>query len=1190
MRRAVVCAVLLSFAVCAPAQDAPVLAGCEPDYPPYCIVTEDGKADGFSVELLRAALASVGRASEFKTDQWRSLMLDLAEGRLQALPILGRTPEREAVYDFTFPYITMHGALVVRTDNREIRGPEDLRGRRVAVLSGDYAEEYLLRSGLGAVIAPRPSFKTALLELSAGQHDAVAIQKLVAMRIMQDNGITNLTAVGPPLFIQNFCFAVRKGDSSLLAELNEGLSVVMADGSFRQLFNKWLAAPELVARARRRIVVGGDADYAPYEFLDGNGRPTGMGVELTRAIAERLGLAVEIRLGKWSDVRRGLENGEIDLVQGMFYSYARSRSFEFSPPYTVVQHAIATRKDSPPLRDMAALKGKSILVMAGDIMHDVALQHGYGAQLALVDTQEEALAQLAAGKHDCALVAMLPALNWIRQNKWRNLRLSDEPVFSAEYCYAVRKGNQELLALFGEGLAAVKETGQYRWIWTMWLGPYETQFLDLRRLVQAAIVILVPLLALFLASLLWSRSLKRQVAARTSELTFKNALLNAQSEASLDGILAVSDGNGRILSANKRFVEMWNMSPELIRQGLSDTALLMAAEQTADPMQFMERARSLYADREATGRDEIELKDGRVFDLYSGPIRGEDGRCFGRVWYFRDITSRKRVGRELEEKIAESQRLLEDAAQSRRALLSVVEDEKAAHDDLRALSSRQDALLSAIPDIIMQEDANGVYTWTNPAGLDFFGPDCIGRKNDFFLDGSGGIVIAARPLSSVPGSTVYSESWQRRKDGRKRLLAWWRRELKNESGEVTGALSTARDITDQREMEQRLYNTQKIESVGRLAGGMAHDFNNMLLVIIGYVTIALDRLNPADQIHSYLVEIRKAAERSAELTRQLLAFARKQVIAPKVLDLNAIIEAMLKMLRQLIGEEIDLIWLPGEKLWPVKMDPSQVSQVLTNLCINSRDAIQGSGKVTIATQSASFDAGYCAGRPGFEPGDFARLSVSDDGVGMDKETVQKLFEPFFTTKDVGKGTGLGLSTVYGIVKQNRGFIDVQSEPGRGTTFSIYLPRADDGSEQGSQAPFEQEPAPEAARQPPPRSETVLLVEDDPAVLNIVSAILKDLGHTVLSAASPAEAIAMVEKNNLKFGLLVSDVIMPGMDGGEMAARLERFCPGFKRLFISGYSPSHIAARIKLSTESHFLAKPFNHKQLTAKLREILSEK
>ena len=499
---------------------APVLAGCEIDYPPYCSVGPDGEAEGFSVELLRAALHAVGRDVAFKTGTWAEIKEDLAKGRLQALPLVGRTPEREALYDFTFPYLTMHGAIIVRSDNTSIHGPEDLRGKRVAVLKGDNAEEYLRRAGLGAIVVPLPSFATALRELSRGKHDAVVIQRLLAFRLIQQAGLSNLLAVGPPLkdFTQTFCFAVRKGDGPLLAGLNEGLAIAFADGTFRRLRTKWFADVETLGRSKSRIIVGGDSDFPPYEYLDARGQPAGFNVDLTRAIAKKMGFLVEIRLGTWNKIRAGLKDGDIQVVEGMFYSAERDRTYSFSPPHSTVQCAIVTRKGSPPLSDLDHLANKSILVMEGDILHDLALERGLAPQVVSVPSQEDALSLLASGKYDCALVAKVPALYWIKKNGWRNLQVSNASVLSAEYCFAVPPGEEDLLSRFTEGLVAVKASGDYRDIQARWLAPYEPLAANYWRMAKYGAAALLLLLALLTGSLIWSRSLKRLVALRTREL------------------------------------------------------------------------------------------------------------------------------------------------------------------------------------------------------------------------------------------------------------------------------------------------------------------------------------------------------------------------------------------------------------------------------------------------------------------------------------------------------------------------------------------------------------------------------------------------------------------------------------------------------------------------------------------------
>jgi len=389
------------------------------------------------------------------------------------------------------------------------------------------------------------------------------------------------------------------------------------------------------------------------------------------------------------------------------------------------------------------------------------------------------------------------------------------------------------------------------------------------------------------------------------------------------------------------------------------------------------------------------------------------------------------------------------------------------------------------------------------------------------------------------------------------------------------------DITEQKRMQEQLNQAQKMESVGRLAGGVAHDFNNMLGIILGYAEMALDQVEPSEPLHANLQEIRKAANRSADLTRQLLAFACKQTVSPKVLDLNETIENMLKMLRRLIGEDIDLVWLPGKNLWPVKLDPSQIDQILANLCVNARDALRGVGKVTIETCTLSFDAANCADHLGFVPGDYVTFALSDNGCGMDKKILDNIFEPFFTTKDVGQGSGLGLATVYGIVKQNNGFINVYSESGRGTTFKIYLPRhmETEGREQTTVS------AGAAAA----GHETILLVEDEKAILTMTSMMLERLGYSVLTAAAPSQAIRISRSYSSRIDLLMTDVVMPEMSGRDLAEKLLYLNPDLKCLYMSGYTANVIAHHGVLDKGVHFIHKPFTNQDLATKVREVLDE-
>jgi len=395
---------------------------------------------------------------------------------------------------------------------------------------------------------------------------------------------------------------------------------------------------------------------------------------------------------------------------------------------------------------------------------------------------------------------------------------------------------------------------------------------------------------------------------------------------------------------------------------------------------------------------------------------------------------------------------------------------------------------------------------------------------------------------------------------------------------VPYVVALVRDITERQRLEDQLRQAQKMESLGRLAGGVAHDFNNMLGVILGYAELTLAGLGASSPHAAGLREIEKAAHRSSELTRQLLAFARRQTIAPRVLALNDTVAGMLKMLMRLIGEDVELVWKPHVGLWPVKVDPSQIDQILANLCVNARDAITGLGKIIIETNNVRLEEARGADQGDFVPGDFVLLSLADNGCGMEQALVDKIFEPFFTTK--GAGTGLGLATVYGIVKQNAGVIRVESEVGRGTTFCVYLPRCLDPRAIDDTAP--------SGVVALGHGETVLLVEDELALLEVGKSMLESLNYRVLSALSPVEALRLVTSQPNEVRLMITDMVMPEMSGRELAERVHAVAPKVRCLFVSGYATEVVGERGILDSDVAFLHKPFSRAELAAKARQVLT--
>ena len=544
--------------------------------------------------------------------------------------------------------------------------------------------------------------------------------------------------------------------------------------------------------------------------------------------------------------------------------------------------------------------------------------------------------------------------------------------------------------------------------------------------------------------------------------------------------------------------------------------------------------------------------ENRVLWCKAGPLYDSGGKIIGAIESIRDVTE-----------IRKTEEMLRDSEKRYR---SVVEN---------------------IQDVFYRTDRDGFITMISPSAARIYGAPCdeiLGMHIDKFWKYPSEREKLLQKIRSEGVARDY-ELTILTKDGSSVLSSVTSTFMKDELGAVVGVEGVLRDITERKRAEEeraqlqaQLTQAQKMESVGRLAGGVAHDFNNMLGVILGHAEMAMRRIDRAHPLFGGLEEIRKAALRSADLTRQLLAFARKQTISPKVLDLNETVEGMLKMLRRLIGEDIDLAWLPAKGSASVKVDPGQVDQILANLCVNARDAITGVGKVTIETGTFSFDGDYCSLHPDCVPGEFVMLAVSDDGIGMDRRILANIFEPFFTTKPLGEGTGLGLATVYGIVRQNNGFINVYSEPGQGTTFKIYMPRVE--------APITVKSAP-GFKKELRGNETVLLVEDEEPMLELTGTILRENGYEVLATRRPAEALEVVRSYPDPIRLLITDVVMPEMNGKDLAAGLEKIKPGFKTIFMSGYTANVIAQHGILDESINFIQKPFSVNALFEKVRDVL---
>jgi two-component system cell cycle sensor histidine kinase/response regulator CckA len=514
-----------------------------------------------------------------------------------------------------------------------------------------------------------------------------------------------------------------------------------------------------------------------------------------------------------------------------------------------------------------------------------------------------------------------------------------------------------------------------------------------------------------------------------------------------------------------------------------------------------------------------------------------------------------------------------------------------AEQTLRESEARFRALVENAPVCIHEIDLDGHICSMNPCGLRLVSVEAesevIGRPYLDYVAESDRARVASKLQGAIAGESV---SYEYTSICHEEIRCFTSDvvPVKDDDGRVVRLLAITNDITEQmrakearKRLEEQLYQAQKLESVGRLAGGVAHDFNNMLGVVLGRAELALSELNDDCESRAHLVEIRSFCKRAADLTRQLLAFAQRQTAEPDTVHLNQAVGGSLKMLQRSLDDRIQIHWEPTAELWPILVDPSQVDQILLNLVVNARDAITGAGQITIETQNVVLAGDRSLPFPGFTPGEYVRLRVSDTGCGMPPETRDRAFEPFYTTKEDGERTGLGLATVYGIIKQNKGFIGLESEPGHGSTITIHFPR-----HHGAAPARERKGTPETLAR---GTETILLVEDEPALLQAAESMLVRLGYTVLTASTPHAAIQVYENKENPIDLLLTDVVMPNMNGRELVETLLARDPALRILYMSGFASGLFGDDGILEENVNFMQKPFTYKQLAAKVREALDQ-
>ena len=1150
-----------------------IVLAVETGYPPFVFLDSKVQPCGLAHDYMLLLESKLG--IHFKQRQFSSLdeiFAKVRSGEVHVVNAVTKTPGRSEFLSFTDPFISVPNVIVVREDRSDKMLEKDLAGLKVSLVKNYAITEQLTKSGLGMATDFVPDDLSAILNVSFGRSDAAVIDLATATYLIQMKCITNLRVAGEASSNIELSFGVPHSEVLLRSILQKGLNAI-TEAERNNIHERWIyASHKSIFTDRRFWIAATIVVIAVFGVITG--------IILWNRTLRRL---VAIRTEDLAKEKKTLQLSEEHhrtilqtAMDGFWRVDLQGRLLEVNKAYCrmsgyseqeLLTMSISDLEVNETVEDTAAHIQK--IMESGEARFEsrqrrkdglvfdaeISVQYRPGGQMVafLRDITERKHVEnsILQAKQDWEqtfdavpdLISVIATDHTItRVNRAMAQRCGFKPEdLIGRKCYEVMHGTSRPHAscphsrLKQDSLSHSEEVEekQLQGVFDVTVSPFYSTEGQLTGCVHVA------------------RDITGRKRNELELIEAKNTLL-----ATIDAIpdlLFIIGMDGRYLEFHSPRSDLLTAPvEEFIGKKVSDVLPPEAAAVCVSAIQEASEKGSSFGKQY-----ELHLPQGKLWFELSVSLQlsqpPEESRF---IVLSRDITERKQA----DAAVRESEKRYRD----------LIENVPAA---FYKYSTKQGGMFYSrhVENIFgysLQAFYDKPLLWT-----DSIHPDDVRTVEkaigEIIANGGRGFDIEYR-VRTQAGKWIWlrDSSFHTVVSDDEIVIHGFAQNISN--------FKQAEE--EKMKLEAQLHQAQKMEFVGSLAGGVAHDFNNKLSVILGCTYLASAESDPAKLQH-FLEEIRKAAEQSADLTRQLLAFARRQTIMPKVLDLNETVTGMLKMLNRLIGENITLTWQPASDLWPIKFDPSQVDQILANLCVNARDSITDGGNITIETGNNTIDEVYCTRNMDAVPGKYVRLAVSDSGCGMNNETQARIFEPFFTTKEEGKGTGLGLATVFGIVKQNKGFINVYSEPGLGTTFTIYLPRYTGASGQAQRKDL---------TRPSPRGlETILLVEDELAILNITSMILSKQGYSVLQTHTPTEAIHLAKEHIGEIRLLITDVIMPEMNGKDLVHNLRSLNPHLKCLFMSGYTADAISPYGVLDEGENFIQKPFSLPDLANKVREVL---